>query len=125
MALVSVIGAAGRQGLAQMRQLSAAGYKVRALSRVANPDFGGANTVDEVRHFDLHDEASYAGRPSKDPMPYSTRARCWKWAAGRSFPLGWAERRIRSEQNALCGTHQAGFPTSPAIPVLMVPIPQR
>ena len=60
MALVSVIGAAGRQGLAQMRQLSAAGYKVRALSRVANPDFGGANTVDEVRHFDLHDEASYA-----------------------------------------------------------------
>lgn len=60
MALVSVIGAAGRQGLAQMRQLSAAGYKVRALSRSANPDFGGANTVDEVRHFDLHDEASYA-----------------------------------------------------------------
>jgi uncharacterized protein YbjT (DUF2867 family) len=60
MALVSVIGAAGRQGLAQMRQLSAAGYKVRALSRANNPDFGGANTVDEVRHFDLHDEASYA-----------------------------------------------------------------
>ncbi len=60
MALVSVIGAAGRQGLAQMRQLSAAGYKVRALSRAANPDFGGANTVNEVRPFDLHDEASYA-----------------------------------------------------------------
>jgi uncharacterized protein YbjT (DUF2867 family) len=59
MALVSVIGAAGRQGLAQMRQLSSAGYKVRALSRSANPDFGGANTVDEVRHFDLHDEASF------------------------------------------------------------------
>jgi uncharacterized protein YbjT (DUF2867 family) len=60
MELVSVIGAAGRQGLAQMRQLSAAGYKVRALSRSANPDFGGANTVDEVRYFDLRDEASYA-----------------------------------------------------------------
>jgi uncharacterized protein YbjT (DUF2867 family) len=59
MALVSVIGAAGRQGLAQMRQLSSAGYKVRALSRSKNPDFGGANTIDEVRHFDLHDEASY------------------------------------------------------------------
>jgi uncharacterized protein YbjT (DUF2867 family) len=60
MALVSVIGAAGRQGLAQMRQLSSAGYKVRALSRAANPDFGGANTVDELRYFDLHDPASYA-----------------------------------------------------------------
>jgi uncharacterized protein YbjT (DUF2867 family) len=60
MSLVSVIGAAGRQGLAQMRQLSAAGYKVRALSRVANPDFGGVNTVNEVRPFDLYDEGSYA-----------------------------------------------------------------
>ena len=59
MALVSVVGAAGRQGLAQMRQLSSAGYKVRALSRAANPDFGGANTVDEVRYFDLHDEATF------------------------------------------------------------------
>jgi uncharacterized protein YbjT (DUF2867 family) len=59
MAIVSVIGAAGRQGLAQMRQLSSAGYKVRALSRSANPDFGGANTIDEVRHFDLGDESSY------------------------------------------------------------------
>jgi uncharacterized protein YbjT (DUF2867 family) len=59
MALVSVIGAAGRQGLAQMRQLSAAGYKVRALSRSANPDFGGANTVDEVRYLDLSDESSF------------------------------------------------------------------
>ncbi len=60
MALVSVIGAAGRQGLAQMRQLSSSGYNVRALSRSANPDFGGANTVDELRYFDLHDESTFA-----------------------------------------------------------------
>lgn len=60
MELVSVIGAAGRQGLAQMRQLSAAGYRVRALSRSANPDFGGANTVDEVRPIDLDDESTFA-----------------------------------------------------------------
>lgn len=60
MTLVSVIGATGRQGLAQMRQLSATGYRVRALSRSVNPDFGGANTVDEVRYIDLEDEASFA-----------------------------------------------------------------
>jgi len=47
MALVSVVGATGRQGLAQIRQLAAAGHKVRALSRSENPDLGGSNVADE------------------------------------------------------------------------------
>ena len=60
MTLVSVVGAAGRQGLAQMRQLAAAGYRVRALSRSENPDLGGSNVAQEVRPFDLSDESTYA-----------------------------------------------------------------
>ena len=60
MELVSVVGATGRQGLAQMRQLAAAGYKVRALSRSLNPDFGGSFEADETRIIDLSDESTYA-----------------------------------------------------------------
>jgi uncharacterized protein YbjT (DUF2867 family) len=59
MALVSVIGATGRQGLAQIRQLVAAGYKVRALSRSADPDLGPTNADIETRQIDLYDPASY------------------------------------------------------------------
>jgi uncharacterized protein YbjT (DUF2867 family) len=59
MALVSVVGATGRQGLAQIRQLAAAGHKVRALSRSENPDLGGANTADECRQIDLTDESTW------------------------------------------------------------------
>jgi len=62
MALITVIGASGRQGLAQVRQALAAGYDVRAISRQADP-FAGAN-IDgvervEVRPMDLYDPATY------------------------------------------------------------------
>jgi len=58
MALVTVIGAAGRQGIAQMRQLLKAGYEVRAISR--NPDtFQGTEFENvEVRSADIFDLAT-------------------------------------------------------------------
>ncbi|QJB69767.1 SDR family oxidoreductase [Parasphingorhabdus halotolerans] len=59
MSLVSVVGATGRQGLAQIRQLAASGHKVRALSRSENPDLGGSNAADEARIFDLYDESTW------------------------------------------------------------------
>ena len=59
MAMVSVVGATGRQGLAQIRQAAAAGHKVRALSRSENPDLGGSNVADETRIFDLSDEKTW------------------------------------------------------------------
>ncbi|MEP3765293.1 MAG: NmrA family NAD(P)-binding protein, partial [Marinomonas sp.] len=59
MALVSVVGATGRQGLAQIRQLAAAGHKVRALSRSENPDLGGTNAADECRTIDLYDDSTW------------------------------------------------------------------
>ena len=62
MALVTVIGASGRQGMAQVRQALLAGYDVRALSRQADPfagfDFHGLDRV-ELRPIDLYDSASY------------------------------------------------------------------
>jgi uncharacterized protein YbjT (DUF2867 family) len=59
MALVSVIGATGRQGLAQIRQLVAAGHSVRALSRNEKPDLGPTNADIETRVIDLYDRATY------------------------------------------------------------------
>ena len=41
MALITVIGASGRQGMAQVKQALAAGYDVRAISRQPEP-FAGA-----------------------------------------------------------------------------------
>ncbi|MES2496120.1 MAG: NmrA family NAD(P)-binding protein [Pseudomonadota bacterium] len=58
MALVSVVGASGRQGLAQMEQLRAAGYEVRAISRNADAFRGTAFEDVEVRPADLFDQAS-------------------------------------------------------------------
>jgi uncharacterized protein YbjT (DUF2867 family) len=62
MALITVVGASGRQGMAQVRQALAAGYDVRALSRHEDP-FAGAK-IDgvervEIRPFDLYDTATY------------------------------------------------------------------
>ena len=62
MPLITVVGASGRQGMAQVRQALAAGYEVRALSRSDNP-FAGAK-IDgvervELRPIDLYDPASY------------------------------------------------------------------
>jgi uncharacterized protein YbjT (DUF2867 family) len=59
MALVSVIGATGRQGLAQIRQLVAAGHRVRALSRSQTPNLGMTNADIETRVIDLTDPATY------------------------------------------------------------------
>jgi uncharacterized protein YbjT (DUF2867 family) len=58
MALVAVFGASGRQGLAQVRQLRAAGHRVRAISRSADPFYGEAFEDVEVRPADIYDEDS-------------------------------------------------------------------
>src|SRR5437764_4481531 len=58
MALVAVFGASGRQGLAQVRQLKAAGHEVRAISRRADPFYGEDMGKVEVVPADLYDEES-------------------------------------------------------------------
>ncbi len=58
MALVAVFGASGRQGLAQVRQLKAAGHEVRAISRRADPFYGEDFGKVEVVPGDLYDEES-------------------------------------------------------------------
>ena len=62
MALITVVGASGRQGMAQVRQALAAGYDVRALSRQDDP-FAGAKIEGvervEVRPIDLYEPESY------------------------------------------------------------------
>jgi uncharacterized protein YbjT (DUF2867 family) len=58
MALVAVFGASGRQGLAQVRQLKAAGHDVRAISRSADPFYGETFENVEIRPADIHDEDS-------------------------------------------------------------------
>jgi uncharacterized protein YbjT (DUF2867 family) len=60
MALVTVFGASGRQGLAQVRQLKAAGHQVRAVSRRADPFYGEDFGEVEVRAADIYDEDSVA-----------------------------------------------------------------
>lgn len=63
MALITVIGSSGRQGMAQVRQALAAGYDVRAISRQADPFAGakidGVERVD-VRPMDLYDPSTFA-----------------------------------------------------------------
>jgi uncharacterized protein YbjT (DUF2867 family) len=58
MALVAVFGASGRQGLAQVRQLRAAGHRVRAISRRADPFYGEDFGEVEVVGADIYDEDS-------------------------------------------------------------------
>ena len=60
MALVAVFGASGRQGLAQVRQLKAAGHDVRAVSRRPDPFYGEDFGEVEVRPADIYDEDSVA-----------------------------------------------------------------
>ncbi len=55
---VSVIGASGRQGLAQTKCLLQSGYKVRCLSRDINSEMGGLANEVEVAYMDMNDEAS-------------------------------------------------------------------
>ncbi|MEO9461979.1 MAG: NmrA family NAD(P)-binding protein [Marinomonas sp.] len=63
MALITVIGASGRQGMAQVDQALKAGYDVRAISRQPDPFAGskieGADTV-EIRPMDLYDSSTFA-----------------------------------------------------------------
>lgn len=63
MPLITVVGASGRQGMAQVRQALAAGYDVRAISRQTDP-FAGSNIdgIDriDVRPMDLYDPSTFA-----------------------------------------------------------------
>ena len=58
MALVTVFGAAGRQGMAQVRQALAAGHQVRAISRRADPFLGERFAGVEIVPADIEDEDS-------------------------------------------------------------------
>lgn len=58
MALVAVFGASGRQGMAQVRQLKAAGHAVRAISRRPDPFIGEDYGEIEIRPADIYDEDS-------------------------------------------------------------------
>ena len=60
MALVTVFGARGRQGEAQVRQLLAAGHEVRAVSRDPDPFRGQDYDGVEVVSANIRDEASLA-----------------------------------------------------------------
>jgi len=61
MRTVSVIGATGRQGLAQMKQLLKAGYAVRAMSRSEKPTtLGGMENDVELHFIDVEDQATIA-----------------------------------------------------------------
>jgi uncharacterized protein YbjT (DUF2867 family) len=86
MALVCVFGASGRQGMAQVRQLSLAGHRVRALSRSADPFYGARYDNVDVFAADINDDASIARafdgvdavfytHPFRGPAPGSTRQR--------------------------------------------------
>ncbi len=63
MPLITVVGASGRQGMAQVRQALAAGYDVRAISRQTDPFAGssidGIDRID-VRPMDLYDPSTFA-----------------------------------------------------------------
>lgn len=58
MKTVAVIGASGRQGGAQVRQLGAAGHRARAISRRPDPFYGEPVENAEVVSADLYDEDS-------------------------------------------------------------------
>jgi uncharacterized protein YbjT (DUF2867 family) len=60
MRLITVFGASGRQGLAQVRQLVNAGFAVRAISRSADPFYGETFENTTVMAADLDDAESVA-----------------------------------------------------------------
>jgi len=57
MQLVTVFAASGRQGLAQIRQLTRAGFAVRAISRSADPFYGETFPNTDVMAADLDNPA--------------------------------------------------------------------
>ncbi len=86
MALVCVFGASGRQGMAQVRQLSLAGHRVRALSRSPDPFYGVHYANVEIVPADINDDRSLAHafdgadavfytHPFRGPAPGAMRAR--------------------------------------------------
>ena len=86
MAFVTVFGASGRQGQAQVRQLLAARHKVRALSRREDPFNGGKFDNVEIVPADIMDEASirrafegidavFYTHPLRGPTPGEARDR--------------------------------------------------
>jgi uncharacterized protein YbjT (DUF2867 family) len=58
MGFVTVFGASGRQGIAQVRQLAKSGYKVRAVSRRDDPFLGENFANTEIVSADLDDAPS-------------------------------------------------------------------
>jgi uncharacterized protein YbjT (DUF2867 family) len=58
MSTVSVVGATGRQGLAQINQLLKQGYDVRALSRSKSPNLGEFTDRVHSRYLDIEDEST-------------------------------------------------------------------
>ena len=58
MGFVTVFGASGRQGTAQVRQLAKAGYNVRAVSRRSDPFLGESFAQTEIVSADLDDAPS-------------------------------------------------------------------
>ncbi len=58
MSTVAVIGASGRQGLAQVKRLLKSGYEVRALSRDPDSQMGGMAKDVDLRCMDIEDEAT-------------------------------------------------------------------
>lgn len=89
MALITVFGASGRQGMAQVTQALKAGYEVRALSRQSDPfaghDIPGIGKV-EVRPIDLYHTETY--RPALEGSDYVFYTHPLQAHADRSVLVG-------------------------------------
>ena len=89
MALITVFGASGRQGMAQVTQALKAGYEVRALSRQSDPfaghDIPGIGKV-EVRPIDLYHTETY--RPALEGSDYVFYTHPLQARADRSVLVG-------------------------------------
>ncbi|HEY7977661.1 MAG TPA: NmrA family NAD(P)-binding protein [Rhizomicrobium sp.] len=73
MSFVTVFGASGRQGLAQVRQLTKAGHRVRAISRRSDPFLGERFDNTEVMAADLDDADSLARAVAGADVVFFTR----------------------------------------------------
>lgn len=103
MARVAVFGASGRQGMAQVRQLLAAGHQVRALSRRADPFLGHHFAGVEVVSADIADDATviaalegcdaaFYTQPLRGPTPGQE--------SGRSDRAYWLDKVGRAAKTA-------------------------
>ena len=106
MATVVVAAASGRQGTAQVRQLSKAGYKVRALSRRADPFCGETFANTEVMATDLTDDAAVARAfEGADAVFYThpLRGVIARDSSDRSDRAVWLDRLGRAAKSAGVG----------------------